>query len=73
MLLLFSCYVMSDFCNPGDYSLHQSFSVHGIIQARILDWVAISYPRRSSQPRDGTRISCIGRWILPSLSHSEAH
>ena len=42
-------------------------SVHGIFQARILDWVAISYTRGFSQPRDWTCISCvscIGRWIL---------
>ena len=64
MLLLFSCLVMSDFCNPGDYSPHQSFFVHGITQARILEWVAISYSRGSSQPRAWTRISCTGRWIL---------
>jgi hypothetical protein len=31
------------FCNPMNYSL-PSFSVHGIFQARILEWVAISYP-----------------------------
>ena len=39
-------------------------SVHGIPQARILEWVAISSSRRSSWPRDGTCVSCIGRWIL---------
>ena len=42
-------------------------SVHGIFQARILEWVAISYCRRSSKPRDQTHISCvscIGRQIL---------
>ena len=39
------------------------FSVHGISQARILEWVAISYSRGSSQPRNWTRVSCIGRWI----------
>ena len=42
-------------------------SVHGIFQARILEWVTISYSRGSSRPRDGTCvscISCIGRWIL---------
>ena len=35
-----------------------------ISQARRLEWVAISFSRRSSQPRDQTHISCIGRWIL---------
>ena len=34
-------------------------SVHGIHQARILEWVAISFSRGSSQPRDWTRVSCI--------------
>ena len=41
-----------------------SSSVHGILQARILEWVAISFSRGSSQSRDQTRISCIGRQIL---------
>ena len=43
------------------------FSVHGIFQARILEWVVISFSRGSSQPRDQTRISyasCIGRCVL---------
>ena len=43
--------VVSDSCNPMDCSPPGS-SVHGILQARILEWVAISFSRRSSQPRD---------------------
>ena len=39
-------------------------SVHGISQARILEWVAISYSRGSSQSRDQTHVSCIGRHVL---------
>ena len=39
-------------------------SVHGISHARILDWMAISLSRGSSQPRDWTHVSYIGRWIL---------
>ena len=39
-------------------------SVHGIFWARILEWVAISSSRGSSQPRDRTCISCTGRQIL---------
>ena len=54
------------FCNPVDCSL-PGFSVHGILQARILEWVAISFFRGFSQPRDGTRVSCIGG--RHSLSH----
>ena len=45
-------------CDPMDCSPPGS-SVHGILQARILEWVAISFSRRSSQPRDRTRISRI--------------
>jgi len=42
-------------------------SVHGILQARILEWVALSYSRGSSRPRDGmrvSRVSCTGRWFF---------
>ena len=45
-------------CNPPDSS------VHVISQARILEWVTISLSRGSSQPRDRTQVSRIGRWIL---------
>ena len=45
-------------CNPMDCSPPGSF-IHGIFQARILKWVAISFPRRSSRPRDRTQVSCI--------------
>ena len=41
-----------------DCSLPDS-SVHGVLQARILEWVAISFSRGSSQPRDHTHVSCI--------------
>ena len=39
-------------------------SVHDILYARILEWVAISFSRGSSRPRDRTHVSCIGRWVL---------
>ena len=42
----------------------QGSSVHRIPQARTLEWLAIFFSGGSSWPRDGTRISCIGRWIL---------
>ena len=45
-------------CDPKDCSLPGS-SVHGISQARILEWVAILFPRGSSQPRDWTHISSL--------------
>ena len=45
-------------CSP------QGSSVHGILQGRILEWVAISFSRESSQPRARTQVSCIaGRFF----------
>ena len=61
---------MSD-CNPKDCSLPGS-SVHGIFQARILEWVAISFPRGSSWIRDWTRVSSIGRQICYRWATREA-
>ena len=50
-------------CDPVDCSLPGS-SVHGILQARILEWVAISSSRRSSQLRDQMQVSHIaGRFF----------
>ena len=45
-------------CDPMGYSLSGS-SVHQIFQARVLEWVAVSFSRGSSQPRDLNRVSCI--------------
>ena len=50
---------MYDSCDPMNYSLPGS-SVHGILQARILEWVTISFSRGTSWPRDRTRVSHIG-------------
>ena len=58
-------------CGPLDCSL-PGYSVHGILQARILEWVAISFSRGSSQPRDQTCYSCIGRQILYHWGTREA-
>ena len=60
---------------PMDCSLLGS-SVHGISQARVLEWVAISYFRGSSWPRDQTCVSCVswfGRWILYHYATWEAN
>ena len=46
-------------CDPMDCRL-PGFSVHGILQARILEWVTISFSRGSSRPRDWTRVSSVG-------------
>ena len=46
------------FATPWTVALPGSFSVHGLFQARILEWVAISFYRGSSCPRDQTGVSC---------------
>ena len=51
-----------------DWSLSGS-SVHGSLQARILEWVAISSSREFSQPRDQTQVSCIAGGFFNHLSH----
>ena len=69
MIVVFSCSAMSDaFASPWTVA-HQAPLPMGILQARILEWVAIPFSRGSSWPRDGTLISCIGRQVLyhPSL------
>ena len=58
-------------CEPMDLKLPGSF-VLGILQARILEWVAISSSRGSTQLRDQAHISyryCIGRWVLYPQCH----
>ena len=62
-------------CNPMDCSPPGS-SVHGILQARILEWVAMPSSRGSSQPRDQTcvsYVSCIGRQVLYPSCHLGHH
>ena len=44
-------------------------SVHGILQVRILEWVAVPFSRGSSQPRDQPQVPCVGRQILYPLHH----
>ena len=51
-----SCDLMD--CNPS------GSSVHGILQARVLEWVVIPFSRESSQARDRTRVSCISGSLL---------
>ena len=58
-------------CNPMDCSLPVS-SVHGILQARILEWVAVPLSRGSSQPWDGTQASCIIGEFFMILAPREA-
>ena len=58
------------FCDPVDCSLPGS-SVHGISQARVLEWVTMPSSRGSSPPRGQTQVSyasCIGRWVFLTLA-----
>ena len=60
MLVAQSCPIL---CDLMDYSPLSS-SVHGILQVRVLEWVAIPFSKGSSWPRDQTHLSCIaGRFI----------
>ena len=65
--LLQSCLTL---CDPMDCSPPGS-SVHGILQARIMEWVSKPFSRGSSWPRDGTHVSCgsciAGRFFVPGL------
>ena len=53
-------------CNPMDYT------VHGILQTRILEWVTFPFSRGSSQPRDGTQVSHIAGRFFTSWATREA-
>ena len=55
--------VVSNSCDPTDCSPPCS-SVHGILQARTLEWVALPFSWGSAWPRDWTQVSCIGRQVL---------
>ena len=54
-------------CDPMDYT------VHGILQARILEWVAFPFSRGSSQSRDQTQVSLIAGGFFTSWATREAH
>ena len=52
-------------CKPMDYT------IHGILQARILEWVAVPFCRGFSHPRDRTQVSCIaGRFFTSWATHT---
>ena len=66
-LLYHTCVLVTQLCltlcDPMDCSPPGSF-VHGILQARILEWVAILFSRASSLPRDQIQVFCIaGRFF----------
>ena len=53
-------------CNPTDYT------VHGILQARILEWVTFPFSRGSSQPRDRTQVCCIAGGFFTNWASRKA-
>ena len=59
-------------CDPMDCSPSDS-SIHGIFQARILEWFVIYYCKGYSKPRDWIHVPYIGRWILYHFATWEAH
>ena len=63
LLLLFSPWAVPGSFQPP-WTIAARFLVHGISQARILEWIAISSSRGSSRPRDWTHNSCFGKQIL---------
>ena len=66
-------YRVSESCSAMSDSLqsHGLYTVHGILQARILEWVAVSFSRGSSQPRDRTQVSHIPGRIFTSWATRE--
>ena len=73
-LVVVSCSVVSGLtlcdcmaCGPPGSSVHEIF------QARVLEWVAISFSRGSSPSRDWTQVSCIGRQVLYHWATREAN
>ena len=76
-----SCSVMPDSLRPHGKWPAPSSSIHGIFQARILEWVAVSFSRESSQPRDRSQVShTVGRRFtvgatgeFPILNRSRSH
>ena len=58
-------------CDPMDCRTPSS-SVHGILQARILKWVAIPFSKGSSQPRDQTQVSYVAGRFFTSWAMREA-
>ena len=67
----FSCWVMSDSRYSMDSSQPGS-SVHGILQARVLEWIAVPFSRGSSQPRNRNWVSCIAGRFFTNWGTGEA-
>ena len=68
VLVAVSCLTL---CDPMNCSLPGS-SVHGVLQARILEWVAIPFSRASSKPRNWIQVSCIAGGFFTIWATREA-
>ena len=70
------CYSVAKSCltlvTPWTVCSPPGSSVHGILQARKLEWVATPFSRGSSGPKDQIRVSCTGRWIIDQWATWEA-
>ena len=53
-------------CDPMKHCDPMDFTVHEILQARILEWVTFPFSRGSSQPKDRTQVSCIAGGFFTS-------
>ena len=65
------CLVVSDSCHPTNCSLPAS-SIHALLQARILEWVAYPFSRWSFWPRNWTGVSCIAGGFFTNWAIREA-
>ena len=65
-------HIIVSLCDPMDCSLSGS-SVHGILQARVLEWVAVPFSKGSSQPRDQTQVSHIAGRFFTIWATREAY
>ena len=69
LLSCFSCvWLFETLWNPMEPFSFPGFSVHGILQARILEWVAMPCSRESSQSKDWTHVSHLLHWHVGSLA-----
>ena len=64
--------IVFDSCDPMGWSPPGS-SIHGILQARVLEWAAISFSRGSPRPRDWTWVSCVAGRHFNLWANREAH
>ena len=69
---VWSCFSRVCLCNLMSCSL-QGSSVHGILQARTLEWLVISFSRRSTRHMDRTRVPCIAGKFFTIWATMEAH